>query len=912
MRKIWMMLWMLVTLAGAHAQTNTITFTVQDTSAVQWPYATWSIDLYNPSGGQRPININTGQPVTVHYSGTLPASALLSQAVTPNADIVPSGTAYTIKICPLATGAACQKLGPYKDTATAAEWLANLAPPVIQPAMTMYGYNIAEVALPALTYSIFYTIGAFNCQQFSPGGGYLSCSANLTAPGSNGQLLFNSNGKVSALNQITTSGNGILQLASEETSTFPVIDPRSPAYGAQCNWNGISGTDDTAAFQSAVNAAGLVYSSTGASVSVRVPSGCEIAGTVSIPSGVNLIGPGSIIVPNQSTPSPHPTLSIDDTSNVSISGITISVITPCSGNNATCAAISWLASATDTNVNSNILIDNTTIHNSDWGILILANNGSASLKNVSITNNLVDSPSGAYSNADGIHLGGSISNFTITHNRVSDRGDAGIALTSEVNNSVTYLCGGNGIVSDNVLSNDLVGLDNSGCQNVSWINNNVTSTLTGSGSNPAFRAIYYNALPIGVKVTGNTLQNGPSSTEYTLKIDPYDGSTGTSITTSLDIAVTNNFILTNTNASDCLYERGSGIEIDSNTFDSTCSWDVDIVNPFPNSNDIFGTNKWMGTGTINLPSSASLLNQTFLGYQKSIGAVTINNAANTYYPFSISPNFQFTPQLSNNPATWEQLVFNGGTTTLGNANFNPAGYQVQLIGTSATNAFNGHGAGGVELLGGNISSANASGGVYAGGLLMQAGSATCTSTMTCYGGAVSIQGGNATGGNANNYGSVSIQTVQGNVNIGSTNSTTTIAGITAVAALNVGSDAAIHAGPRSNISFSSGQLSGINDGGTLTSGKTSASETLTNIVATAYNFTCTTYPTFILVDCGTTSGSCSSPTTLASVTLTGANSLTPGTITSSSLLSGHYYAVETQSGVCTSLDAGGNIEFIMQ
>ena len=139
------------------AQTNTISFTVKDTAGVQWPYATWSIDLYNPSGGQRPININSGQPVITHYAGTLPSTALLSQLVTPNADIVPSGTSYIITICPIAgPNVPCQQIGPYVDSVSSSRWTQNLKPIQIVASFNMYGYNPNEIIGTPLLGSVFW------------------------------------------------------------------------------------------------------------------------------------------------------------------------------------------------------------------------------------------------------------------------------------------------------------------------------------------------------------------------------------------------------------------------------------------------------------------------------------------------------------------------------------------------------------------------------------------------------------------------------------------------------------------------------------------------------------------------------------------------------------------------------------
>ena len=68
----------------------------------------------------------------------------------------------------------------------------------------------------------------------------------------------------------------------------------SAPYGAQCNWNGTAGADDTAALQAAiaaaVNAASAETFQQGTQV-VRLPTGtCKISGELRIPANISLRG----------------------------------------------------------------------------------------------------------------------------------------------------------------------------------------------------------------------------------------------------------------------------------------------------------------------------------------------------------------------------------------------------------------------------------------------------------------------------------------------------------------------------------------------------------------------------------------------------------------------------------------------
>lgn len=127
----------------------------------------------------------------------------------------------------------------------------------------------------------------------------------------------------------------------------------------------------------------------------------------------------------------------------------------------------------------------------------------------------------------------------------------------------------------------------------------------------------------------------------------------------------------------------------------------------------------------------------------------------------------------------------------------------------------------------------------------------------------------------------------------------------------IGGDTAITAGPRAFLSTSTGALSAIVANGQYSPSKVVKAGTLENIEGTASAFTCTVNPTLTLEDCGTSAGTCASPTALASVTLTTANTITDGSITSATLTAGHYLAWETTAGTCASVNLSASSEYRM-
>jgi Right handed beta helix region len=372
-----------------------------------------------------------------------------------------------------------------------------------------------------------------------------------------------------------------------------VLDVRNKHYGARCDWDGRRGTDDTAAFEAAAAAASASYKGTGKPVEVRIGPSCEVASTVTFGSGVHWIGPGTVYVPRQT----KEIFRARNADEVSVFGITIEVLAEdCGPNNATCSAIRWESTKDDTQAHRHVSIRNNTIHHANWGILIGYAAGTGSLSDVEIAGNVISSPS-PYMDADAIHVGGRVQHFKIVNNTVFNRGDAGVAASSEVGG---YICS-DGSIEDNVLIEDQVGLDNSGCTNTLWKGNFVRATTAPRGSNPAFRSITYLGLKSSnITVLGNYFQNGTGFGEYAAKVDETAGR-----------SPTNAFFWGNTMAASLsLYLRGAFIEAAGNLFptnNSTLTIDYDGKQAIATDSISIGRNRWLGAGAIRAGGNPGLL-----------------------------------------------------------------------------------------------------------------------------------------------------------------------------------------------------------------------------------------------------------------------------------------------------------------
>jgi len=363
------------------------------------------------------------------------------------------------------------------------------------------------------------------------------------------------------------------------------------SFGAACNWNGSSGTDDTVAFEAAATAAANAYAKIGAAQTVIFPNGCVVGGTVRYGSGVHWVGNGMIYVPKQTGPTLN-AVSADDVAwdNVNITVLSSGADSPYN------AAILWSSSSADFSAHTRVTIRNCRITGSAWGITILYLSGKGSLSNVEISGNTVKSLA-VYTNWDGIHVAGAVGEISIHDNYVLNRGDAGIALTSEFQEGKHYVLAG-AKVFNNILLEDQVGLDDSGATNAEWSGNYVKATTSKPGAqNPAFRQIYYGSTyPVGVRVFNNYFYSGNNSgVSAAVKIDPIvDGQKSWPLLNSMFKANT----IDGPNAP--LYVRGSGLTVSNNTFLSGGQFTVDYdgKDNVPTSDLVIGTNSWMREGRI--------------------------------------------------------------------------------------------------------------------------------------------------------------------------------------------------------------------------------------------------------------------------------------------------------------------------
>lgn len=90
-------------------------------------------------------------------------------------------------------------------------------------------------------------------------------------------------------------------------------------------------------------------------------------------------------------------------------------------------------------------------------------------------------------------------------------------------------------------------------------------------------------------------------------------------------------------------------------------------------------------------------------------------------------------------------------------------------------------------------------------------------------------------------------------------------------------------------------------GSTSVFGKVGKASTVDNIIGSALIFSCISNPTVTMYECGI-STTCTSPTTIGSVTVTTTGTAVVGTISAASITAGDYIGWALTAGTCTSLD----------
>jgi hypothetical protein len=417
-------------------------------------------------------------------------------------------------------------------------------------------------------------------------------------------------------------------VASAQTKTLSVA-----THGAKCDGR----TDDTAAFQAAAAAAASSYSSTRVPVTVTYEGTCLINGSIWVQSGVHWRGSGQIRVATQATTPPsgvkphalaaYPTFFAINADDVEWDNVDIVVEKP-GVDHPYASAIGWFARE-DSARHSHVRVTNCRISNAAWGIVVFYNDSgsSGSLTDVEISGNTVTSavtPPSVYSklNWDGIHVGGRVTNIKIHNNTVTHRGDAAISLTSEGKDNVVSQA----TIENNTASDDRIGIDISGANNVEVVRNVVRASYPENDQTLAFRQIFYGEVfPINIHTSGNQFESGTGTSGFTAKIDPASGGPSWP---PLNSSFENNVIDGPMNP---LYIRGNGIVVEGNAFNSRGELHIDYFaqgSRIATSNIRIGTNRWKGDAQIFVGADSALIKDVTVAPQSAAGATKVINERN--------------------------------------------------------------------------------------------------------------------------------------------------------------------------------------------------------------------------------------------------------------------------------------------
>ena len=407
--------------------------------------------------------------------------------------------------------------------------------------------------------------------------------------------------------------------------------------------NGV--TDDTTAWQAACTAATALYSSTGIQQTIAFSGTSVINGSVTMGSGIRILGNGGTIYTATQTTN---TFQAQNASYVAWENINFVIGVGANLGPASCS-IAWVAlldAANETSVyvrNCKFILLSST--GESWGVGIffggaVSTGGTGSLTDVEISGNEVFSV-GVHQGGDGLHIGGRVSGVTYANNRVFNRGDAGIAVTSESVGTTSYVSGG-GVCVGNYVSGCLVGYDFSGACGYTITGNVAIDTNALPGiSNPAFRHVFYpfnayGTYPTNNHTSGNYFNSSNNSGfAYCCIIDPE--LSGQISWPNINTSFCNNVI---DGPNSPLYIRGVGIVVDGNTFAQGGELDVDYdgTDALATADIIIGTNNFLQSGSIHFGANSSLYSNVQVAPQNCAGTMTFTNLSYTGVQNFIIPN----------------------------------------------------------------------------------------------------------------------------------------------------------------------------------------------------------------------------------------------------------------------------------
>lgn len=201
----------------AAAQSTSVTATVTDSDTTPWVNGTWIVQFVpnpaNPNIGIYNVNGTLLTPSQIKQTGTMNGSGALAVTVLQNSTISPSGSSWTIQVCPQATSA-CGIL-PFTATTSTLSLSSQLTTtiPVVRfnALAGAYGYTDAETRITLPVGATYWNV-TDTCQRYNNGSSW-SCvgSGGGGSPGGpNLSIQYNNGGNFGGSSLLTTDGSGSL------------------------------------------------------------------------------------------------------------------------------------------------------------------------------------------------------------------------------------------------------------------------------------------------------------------------------------------------------------------------------------------------------------------------------------------------------------------------------------------------------------------------------------------------------------------------------------------------------------------------------------------------------------------------------------------------------------------------------
>lgn len=210
----------------AFAQTcnnHTVTATITDSDGQTWNNGTFTVSIYNPSGGQLPVCRTTGVPITTTFSGTLDGTGTLSVSL-PDTSKVDPPIQWIFSILPNASvsPSVMRQIPVTGDVNLSSSFSSQVTAVRIVGSAGQYAYADGEIIIPVQNGANYFNVSTTNLRIFNNGAWTSIGSSSVPNPLT--KTFYDTGGSVFNVYAYGAIGNGVANDCAALTSAASAIN----------------------------------------------------------------------------------------------------------------------------------------------------------------------------------------------------------------------------------------------------------------------------------------------------------------------------------------------------------------------------------------------------------------------------------------------------------------------------------------------------------------------------------------------------------------------------------------------------------------------------------------------------------------------------------------------------------------